>query len=691
MAIPVLPASSIFTQTGVKNGPAKDALNAVLTILSQHYDVSLPTIDALDATGKLTPSSANVQVNVYNNTPSANVLNTIDLTAVPDGRAIKISAANPLFPIVVVDSANGGAGGGEITIDPDGTVPSRVLDDVTKSLVIKRLGNLVYVASYTGFPPKGAITTPVATNIDFNGYGALGLSLIEKDITTATYNPTIDDRGWLLDAQVACAVVLPNPNDVSDPILTRRWKRGQTLYFFQQGPSLTFKQFDGSVPLNPFNHDRGYAPGALVVAKVYKIANTSPPILAWSVTGQTNSPTGGTTTGGGGGGGGGGGTPTDIIRSYTFYRVPTDYTTPADVSWHAAGTLSGFIPTASSKYFYLVSYGTKNTGSTAQNAALTRIVLAGSPDTELFHAGTDRYPQFNDRVMAGWGATYGASPSAVAVRIDAQDGSATYDTTISAMSFLALKLEATEDYANDAGTHTASTSTTYVDCCTLTLTSMPIGTYYFLCSMEFDTSAVTCRADMRVTVNGTQYTQYVASRNSLNPGIFFVIVPVTTTSIGTLTAKIQVKVNTGDTGSVSSNYASIVCLAKANFQKVLSDQDSAEISYPATAFTARLNDSWAFATGYNHLLLANCQASLDSSGSLSGLKVNWTMNGGNLVPDAVLGTRQDQYCAVSYGAMSIQKPTLAAEAIKLSFACINTANPEKSADCVMLALALDKF
>jgi hypothetical protein len=673
MALPVLPTIDLFTNVGTKNGTAKDALDAILAILSQHFDVSLPTINALDINGVLIPTSANVLVDVYGGLAGSNQLKTISLTVVPDGRSIKIAAANPLLPIVVIDSYNGGAGGGEIIIDPDGSIPSRTLDDVTKTLVVKRVGTFFYVTSFTGFPPKGAITTPVGANIDFNGYGASGLSLLEKDIITATYNPTVDDRGFLLDVGVSCVIIFPNPNDVSDPDPDRHWKRGQTLYFFQQGASLGFQQFDGSPPLNAFNHDIGYGPGALVASKVYQVAGTN--VLAWTILGQTDS------SGGGGGG-------TDIIRVYSFFKVPSDYTTPKDIAWHAAGSLAGFTPVASSKYVFLVNFGIKNTGSTAQNAALSRVVIAGTPDTELYHTGSDRYPVHSDRVLVGWGATYGASPPTITLRVDVKNSSATYTTTISSISFLALKLEANEDYANDAGTHSASGST-YVDCCTLSLTGLPNDEYYFKGFMEWESSAVACHADIRITVAGTGYTQYIATRNSVNPGIATMLLPLTVS--GNVTVKLQIRVAAGDTGTVNSNYASIICLAKANFQKTLVDSDIAEVSYPATAFTARLSDAWVLEPNYNHLMLANCQANLDLEASSAGLKVNWAMNAGNILPDAALGTRSDQYCSNSYGGMALKRPGGATDTFKLSFASINTANAEKSADCYMIALALDKF
>jgi hypothetical protein len=674
LALPNLPAANLFTTVGVKNGPAKASLDAILEILAQHYDISLPLVATLDVSGRISPSSANLLVQIYNSNPSANSLNTIDLAAVPDGRSIRIAAANPLQPIIVVDTFNGGAGGGEIIIDPAGDVPFLVLDDITKSLVLKRSGNSFYVSGSTGFPPKGALTTPIQTNIDFNGYGASGISLLEKDITTPTYGPTVDDRGFLLDVNGSCIVTFPNPNDVSDPDPNRHWKRGQTLIFFQQGASLSFLQYDGSTPLNAFNHDAGYAPGALITAKVYKVAFTS--TLAFTIFGQTD------TSGGGGGGGGGA-----INRSYSYLKVASDYVTPSDIAWHAAGSLAGFTPQASSKYLFLVSYGIKNSGSTASNASLTRVVIAGTPDTEIFHAGSDRYPQHTDRVMAAWGATFGASPAAMTLRVDAKNSSGSYTTTISAISFLALKLGANEDYANDAGPHTSS-SNSYVDCCTLNLTSLPNDEYYFIAAMEYDTSAVGVHAEIRLLIGGTEYTAFQPNRNSLQPGLAFMVKNLTLS--GSVTAKIQIRVLAGDTGNVTSNYASITCLAKASFQRTFVDSDTAEQSFASTAYSARLNDDWALDAGYNFLLLANSQAKLDASGGTYALKTNFTMNGGNLVPDAAQGTRQDGYCSNSYGAMAVKKPAGATDNFKLSFAAAASGSPETSADCYMLALALDK-
>jgi hypothetical protein len=651
----VVPGTSTYDDHA---GSTNDS-NAALV---QTPGLGLTTVIALDANGRLAPTtSRSIAVDTFGGAATDD-LHFISLAAVPDGLEIEVELADTAHVVAVRHDSDptGTTDAGPILLSDGRDVDDSVtLDTIYKRLRLRRRGSVFKETGRGGFPDTASTigTAP-------QDFGAFEVSGMRAKIVRAAMPLTLVRAahvGNMVQATNAGTVTLPNPN-------TGGWQAGDLVLWDCPASDLVFVQWDGNPPSNAFNHDRAYAPGAQGWVQV--VPNIGGTALVWRLLGATKAPT----------------IVSGIARTYAFGVATADYAVPNDTAVHTAHSINHLYG-ASEKWLYLCSFGLVGAGTTANNAAIASFVKNTGSDVTVGHARRPRWNSGVGRYGFVWGQTYGGTGGSATYRVDVANSATAFATTVQKPAILGLRLETGEDYAQDLGPHSDSAGS-YVDVISWTKTTAA-DDFALIPGFELSGSGA-IYADVQLLVDGVAaFPAEVVSIDGTGPHFWLAPWPVTLTAASHV-FKLQVRRNSGSpSGTVTGANATVCLLKKAAFQQFNKDSSAAASTYTSGTYTAKLSDSWTLAAGYQTLVIGTAQAFSPNAAGGTSAKVRVRRNAALLQPEAVCGVRIDNsYEPSSVFYMGLLAPALATDSFDLGGASGDGASSVQVEGAALIALAL---
>jgi hypothetical protein len=332
--------------------------------------------------------------------------------------------------------------------------------------------------------------------------------------------------------------------------------------------------------------------------------------------------------------------PANITRTAQWALASADTTLANNLNWQTCCTLTHAYG-ANEKWLYVAAFGWGSlAGSTASDAATSRLVRNLGSDVEVGHAGRPRWPANVDRCAIVSAQTYGGTAGSASWRVDAQHQAVGFTATIQAPLIVGIRLEANEGYAQDFGPHGDSAGT-FVNACSYTTGTLPAGDYVIVAGME-TTASGNILYDCRLLIDGAAaFPAVTQSRDAPQAGSFVTFWPVTLTNAAH-TVALQVRLTPGQTGTATASNATVAVLSAAAFQKAQWDASGSTGSYTSTGYTAKLSDSWTLQPSpYRTLLLASGQATVPQAAAATAAQTRLRRNAALLAPAASQGARVD--------------------------------------------------